>query len=200
MGQRINFDDSVLIEMYNKRCTQDEMAKYFGCSTCPIERRLRELGLSRGVGMNTPPRCGGKNNMWNGGRSVTRHGYVLVRVGMNHHLADVRGYAYEHRVVAEKKVGRRLVSGEQIHHMNGDRGDNRPENLEVVGSIAEHRVLHRKRTSIRRLPGEDNPEISCMCGCGAVFPKYDSTGRPRKVVSGHNRGRYVVEACKCLPR
>lgn len=44
--------------------------------------------------------------MWKGGRSIASNGYVLVRVGKKHHLADVRGYAYEHRIVAEQKLGR----------------------------------------------------------------------------------------------
>lgn len=42
---------------------------------------------------------------WKGGRSIASNGYMLVRVGLSHHLADVRGYAYEHRLVAEQKIG-----------------------------------------------------------------------------------------------
>lgn len=51
---------------------------------------------------------GTDNPMWKGGRSVASNGYVLIRVGVEHHLADVRGYAYEHRVVAEQKIKRAL--------------------------------------------------------------------------------------------
>lgn len=51
---------------------------------------------------------GPENYMWKGGRAVTSHGYVLIRVGAEHHLADVRDYAYEHRLVAAEKLGRRL--------------------------------------------------------------------------------------------
>jgi hypothetical protein len=133
---------------------------------------------------------GSRNHQWKGGRSVASNGYVLIRVGKEHHLADVRGYAYEHRLVAEATLGRRLRPGEIPHHVNGVKTDNRPENLEVVESIAAHRVHHRKPCGKRaRLPGEPNPTIACECGCGLTFSKYDSSGRPRRFVTGHNGRR-----------
>lgn len=47
---------------------------------------------------------------WQGG-TTTDQGYMLIYVGKHHHLADVRGYAYEHRLVAEQMLGRRLEPG-----------------------------------------------------------------------------------------
>jgi len=130
-----------------------------------------------------------KNGMWKGGRSIASNGYVLVRVGKDHHLADVRGYAYEHRLVAEQMLGRRrLLPGEVIHHKNEDKTDNRPENIEVTASIAHHRAHHRTKVRGLRNPGETNPTIACACGCGESFAKYDSSGRPRRFVTGHNTG------------
>lgn len=132
---------------------------------------------------------------WTGKPIVASNGYVLVFVGKAHHLADVRGYAYEHRVVAEQLLGRELLAGEQIHHINGVKTDNRPANLEVTAGIAHHRVKHRKKQGLR-LPGERNPIVACACGCGVMFTKYDGNGRPRRYVSGHNKperrsdGRY----------
>jgi len=130
-------------------------------------------------------RFGPENNFWKGGRSVASNGYVLVKAN-GHRLADVRGYAYEHRLVAEAKLGRELKPGEQVHHINGNRQDNRPENLEVVASQAEHRLRHRGRETGLHRPGEDNETISCRCGCGSTLNKFDTSGRPRKFISGHN--------------
>lgn len=141
------------------------------------------------MGIAMKGRFGENSNAWKGGRSIASNGYVLIRVGIGHHLADVRGYAYEHRLVAEEKLGRRLLPGEIPHHINGNKTDNRPENIEVVQSPAHHGVEHRTTGKNRRLPGEPNGTITCVCGCGTELLKFDSCGRPRKFVSGHNMGQ-----------
>lgn len=131
------------------------------------------------------------NGMWKGGRTLASNGYVLIRVGKLHHLSDVRGYAYEHRIVAEGKLGRRLEPGEIVHHIDGIKDNNAPNNLEVVSSNAEHYFRHRKTGNLRK-PGEKNQSICCMCGCGNEFPKYDKNGRPRKYKPGHNPNKSPI--------
>lgn len=119
------------------------------------------------------------------GRTIASNGYVLVRAP-GHHLADVRGYAYEHRLVAERMLGRPLRAGEQIHHRNGIKTDNRPDNLEVCASRLHHGERHRVRGVGRRRHAEANPEVACECGCGARFARFDAGGRPRRFLPGHN--------------
>lgn len=128
---------------------------------------------------------GPNNPNWRGGRIVDPRGYVLLRVGVGHHLADVRGYAYEHRVLAEQRLGRMLRKGEEVHHRKS-RGDNGDGDIEVKASHFHHMAEHRKKDRGLRMPGERNPVISCACGCGARFRKFDGQGRPRRLFkSGH---------------
>ena len=67
-------------------------------------------------------------------------GYILVYVP-EHPMADRTGYVLEHRVVVESLLGRYLSSNEIVHHVNGDKSDNRIDNLEVV-SRATHARIH----------------------------------------------------------
>lgn len=120
------------------------------------------------------------------GGSITNHGYRIQYVGKDHHLADVRGYAYEHRLEAEKKIGRQLEPGEIVHHADENPLNNAHDNLIVTKDMAAHRLLHRKASSNLQLPGEENPLIDCDCGCGKTFLKFDNLKRPRRYMTGHN--------------
>lgn len=70
------------------------------------------------------------NGNWRGGRSL-KDGYVILRMP-EHPNAFPNGYFPEHRLVMEKKLGRYLEQAEVVHHINGNKQDNRIENLVVT--------------------------------------------------------------------
>jgi len=82
-----------------------------------------------------------RQHRWKPGGSVASNGYVKIRVGKGHPLADPNGYAYEHHVVWCAAGRPRLGPGKILHHANGDKTDNRIENLECL-SRSEHNALH----------------------------------------------------------
>lgn len=64
------------------------------------------------------------------------------RKGRYLYTLDADGvWNYEHRVIMEKVLGRKLRTDEHVHHINGNRFDNRIENLEVL-SCQEHHKEH----------------------------------------------------------
>ena len=73
----------------------------------------------------------GENNYhWKGGTTRVK-GYIYVK-SSEHPYRNGGDYVMEHRLVMEKKLGRYLVSNEEVHHINGIKDDNRIENLELV--------------------------------------------------------------------
>jgi hypothetical protein len=84
---------------------------------------------------------GDKHPGWKGGvRTSKRDGYVYIWKP-DHPNAVSRGYVLEHRLVMEKVLGRYLKPDEDVNHINGNKGDNRPENLTVVRHYAHYQEM-----------------------------------------------------------
>lgn len=86
-------------------------------------------------------KTGDKSAHWKGGRVVTSYGYVLI-MKSDHPRANGQGYVFEHILVMEQILGGLLPDGAVVHHCNGDKADNRPYNLRLFSSQAEHKTYH----------------------------------------------------------
>jgi len=73
----------------------------------------------------------------------TKEGYKQV-FKPNNPMARDNGYVPEHRLVAGKKLHRPLSSNEIVHHIDGNKLNNKPSNLQVV-TKSEHWRIHNQK-------------------------------------------------------
>jgi len=92
--------------------------------------------------MNLRERIGEGHPLFKGGMTHDSNGYVMF--SSKAHGAN-RGRR-EHRVVMEQIIGRPLSADEIVHHINGNKADNRPENLSI-----ESRATHNREHGSGRL-------------------------------------------------
>lgn len=107
-----------------------------GLGLCTTHKSQQWLGILDREGNQVRE----KKNTRGSHRTVTKKGYVRLYLPENRR-ADMNGYVWEHIVVMEENLGRRLMPQELVHHRNGIRGDNSPGNLELR-TTATHEPGH----------------------------------------------------------
>ena len=105
---------------------------------------------------------GKRHGMWKGGRTKTSNGYIAVLLKRDSpflSMAISGAYVLEHRLIMAKHLGRPLTANETVHHINGDKTDNRFKNLElrngkhgkgnvyVCGDCGSHNIIEKRLAS-----------------------------------------------------
>ncbi len=150
-------EEKTILKLYfEDELSYRDIAKKLSCSETPVKEAMRRYGLKPRSksessilrckkkpetnpgrkGMPKNPNYGKDNHAWKGGY-VRKDGYKLISVDGEQRL--------EHRYIWEQYHKKPIPPGYQIHHIDGDKLNNKIENLQMI-SNSDHQKLHYQPT------------------------------------------------------
>jgi hypothetical protein len=167
-GRRLPVPDDEIVRRYRDGESSSQIAALFGVSSVQICRIIRAAGVTRSasegkiLSHSCPEvrrklsvaatgrrhkeaakdklraRVGPIHHSWKSGLSMTAGGYLAFTASPANGVNAAR---LLHQVIAEWTIGRPLQSGEHVHHIDGNKLNNHPENLAVM-TASDHIKLH----------------------------------------------------------
>lgn len=159
---KILIDKETIIKLYwGQQLSVDEVRKILKVAHTTLERQMNEFGIARRtrseatkLAMAKVDRTGQRNPNWRGGKWKMKGGYLYV-AAPGHPRATIKGkYVAEHILIWEKTHNQPLPKGWIIHHLNGIKNDNRPENLLALPTKKHRLLLREYQKHIRQLENE----------------------------------------------
>jgi hypothetical protein len=149
----------ILVENYDT-ATNAELAKIIpGKSKYGIYKKAYKMGLRKNAEVEfknrSEARSGPRAANWKGGVRMTRNGYRQIRAP-GHPRSDSAGYVMEHIIVWEINTGIQVPKNCCVHHLNGNKADNRIENLCLM-EFGAHTTFHHNG---KKRPQETRKKIS----------------------------------------
>lgn len=134
-GRKVHATGEELRAMYHDQgMSLAQMGRHFGVDSEVIRYHMKRHNIPR----RPTSACPGKQNgSWNGGRSIDKNGYVLIHQP-DHPNARANGYVLEHRLVMSRVLQRPLLRHEVVHHRDGNKQNNHPDNLALYSNNADH--------------------------------------------------------------
>jgi hypothetical protein len=141
----VDVDIPKITRMYvDERMSCNEIAKVVGFSTPTIQRRLTRSGIKL---RSTKEAI---NETYIRGRTHPKKGTGCLN-GSGYFVTQHKGRSRRmHVLLVESVLGKPLPEGAQVHHVNGDRSDNRNSNLVVCPSHEYHWLLHRRQEALNK--------------------------------------------------
>jgi hypothetical protein len=124
-----------------EKLTVEQIAEKLDCGTTTVWKHIYQFGLALDQEEQRQRKLA---------RNAVRFADVRRKSGgdqfvkqAGHPLANKNGYVTEHRLTVERFIGRHVVKGEVIHHIDFDKQNNTIENLALLPNQAVHELVHR---------------------------------------------------------
>lgn len=108
-------------------------------------------------------------------KRISTQGYYYIKKP-NHYRCNKQGYVKIADIILEEKINRKLNKNEIAHHINGDRLDDSPQNLEVMKKGEHDSLTGKERWSKWRLLSKWSIKHDCCIVCSTTSKKHARLG------------------------